>query len=98
MKSHVRIYMNEGHDIVAPKDLKEAMESHNGVPRARVTLVEELNENQSDSFSVKWEGISTLNNFLYTTEGIRCWQGFGIGKGKLILWKRFDGKYTMQNI
>ena len=90
VKSHVRIYLNEGHDIVTPKDFKEAMESHHGIPGVRVTLVEE--DICDPGIDNKYEGISSLNNFLYNEKGIRAWQAFSIGKGQFLPWSNFKGK------
>jgi hypothetical protein len=93
VKSHVRICMNEGHDILTPKDFKTAMESHHGIPGARVTLVEEdICDGGPDSSNQKWKGISSLNNFLYNEKGVRAWQAFSIGHGQFLPWSNFEGK------
>lgn len=40
MKSHVRIYVNEKHDVVFAEDLKGALESSGGIKGCRVSVVE----------------------------------------------------------
>ena len=36
---------------------------------------------------VKWNGISTLNNFQFCPNGITTWKAYNIGPGKLVPWK-----------
>jgi len=47
--------------------------------------------NTSITPPVKWEGVSSLNNFKYEESGIRAWRAFNVGPGKLIPWSRFEG-------
>lgn len=93
VKNHVRIYMNEGHDVATAKDFKEAIESHNGIPGARVTLVEEdIVDSENDTSEQKWEGISSLSNFQFDEKGATAWQAYSIGEGQFSLWSKLEGK------
>ena len=42
----------------------------------------------------KLDGISTLNNFSISENGITCWKAYGVGEGKTIPWSRLQGMYT----
>ena len=47
--------------------------------------------NTSRTPSVKWDGISLLNNFQYEEKGVRAWRAFNVGPGKLFPWATFEG-------
>lgn len=81
-KSHVRRYINEGHDVTTADQLKEAITSHGGVQGVRVAAMQSINENQG--MPQKIQGISKLNNFKFEeTHKVRTWRAYGIGKGQL---------------
>ena len=73
MKSHVRIYVNEKHDVVFPEDLKAALESSGGIKGCRV-LVVEVN-GLKETGVLKWEGISFYSSFHDEEKGIHAWRG-----------------------
>ena len=77
MKSHVRIYVNEKHDVVFAEDLKAALESSGGIKGCRVSVVEV--NGLKETGVVKWEGISFYSSFRYEEKGIRAWRAFGVG-------------------
>ena len=39
IKRHVKQYINQGHSVTTPADLKKAIESNEGIPGVRVTAV-----------------------------------------------------------
>ena len=88
IKTKMKIYLNEGHDIETAEQMVAAIESQGGVPGVRVKLCGPQNEGVP--FPVKWEGISFLNNMKFSKEGIRVWRAYGIGTGKLKLWEDFS--------
>lgn len=85
MKSHVRIYVNEKHDVVFAEDLKAALESSGGIKGCRVSVVEV--NGLKETGVVKWEGISFYSSFRYEEKGIRAWRAFGVGEGRLFAYE-----------
>ena len=63
IKGHIGIYLNEGHDVNSPAQMKEAIESNGGIPGVSVKYVK-IPELSSNNPMIKWDGISTLNNFI----------------------------------
>lgn len=88
MKNHVGAFVNEGNDVSTTTQFQEALTSHGGVPGARVTMIQ---GSFPDKLTVKWPGISKLNNFEFHDEGVRAWKAYGVGDGRLFLWSEFKG-------
>ena len=88
IKSHIRIYLNEGHDVETAEQMVSAIESAGGVPGVRVTLCGE--QTVEMPFEAKWEGISFLNNLAFSREGVRVWRAYNIGPGKWLPWSKLD--------
>ena len=85
VKAHVRRYINEGHDVLNATDLKNAMLSNGGIRDVRVVLVDaSSSERPVTQVPMKWVGISSLNNFLYSDNTITVWRAYNIGSGKQI--------------
>lgn len=87
IKSHMQLYLNEGHDIETAAQMKVAIESSGGVPGVVVTLAS--TPEQQPKKTVTWDGVSYLNNFQYESDGLRVWKAFDIGPGKLLPWSKF---------
>ena len=83
MKAHIRRYVNEKHDVATAAKMKEALESHGGVTGSRVAVAAVNLANETGGTN-KIKGISKLNNFEFTEEGIRSWSAYQIGPGKLV--------------
>lgn len=93
MKNHVNAYLNEGHDVSDAKELQEALLSHNGVPGARISLLHDPHCDP-ETLSEKWPGISKINNFEFTDDGIKVWKAYKVGAGKIFPFKNdFEGMY-----
>lgn len=82
MKSHMRLYLNEGSDINSSSDMKRALDSYGGVKSCRVAAVN-VDVSKQVMTDHKWKGIQSLNNFEFLSTGIRVWKAFGVGKAKL---------------
>lgn len=80
MKTHIRQYVNEGHNVVSAKEMDEALDSHGGVKGcySAVASVE-----AEDAARPSWPGIQGLYNFAYEETGIRVWKAYNMGPGKL---------------
>ena len=75
------MYLNSGKDVETAEQLMNAIDSLGGVPGAQTILCDLVNV--ADSETLKWEGISFINNFYYCKDEIRTWKEYGIGSGKL---------------
>lgn len=84
IKAHVRRYINEGHDVLNAKDFMAAMLSNGGIPHVRLVVVDASSTESNAQVPVKWGGISSLNNFLYSDNGITVWRAYEVGKGKKV--------------
>ena len=82
-KGHVRTYINESNDVTTAEELKDAILSHRGVEGVRVTATNSINETGLFQTIPKIKGISELNNFSFTSDGIRAWRPNGFGSGKV---------------
>ena len=89
IKGHINVYLTEGHDVNSASEMKKAIESNGGIPGVVVKYVK-IPESSVSKRMVKWEGISSLNNFQLLLSGIRVWKAYGIGPGKLVPWKDIE--------
>lgn len=99
IKYHINTYINEGHSVTTPSEMKTAIESRGGVPGVRVISVEAPPKNKLPAVEdLKFEGISTLFNFVFTDSGFTSFKAYNVGKGKFCRWSEFEGKFAQFNI
>lgn len=91
VKGHVRRFLNEGHDVSTPQEFERAILSYGGVHGVRVALVDAVDS--GISVDGKWDGISTLNNFLFSEDGVTVWKSYDVGEGRKVLWNKLPGTY-----
>ena len=84
MKSHIKRWVNEKHDVLTALDMKNTLESHGGVKGCRAAVVQVDTRRESVGNDNKIPGISLLNNFVFEEDGIRVWRAYNIGPGKLL--------------
>ena len=84
LKNKMKIYLNSSHDIETSEQMKQGKESAGGTPGVRATCCGP--QATSNLPSIKLKGISFLNNFKYTEQGIRVWKAYSLGEGQLIKW------------
>lgn len=84
IKAHVRRYVNEGHDVETASQFKEAMLSSGGVHGVRVAVVDAVACVKTDEPEVRWDGVSSLNNFQYSNNQITVWRAYKVGRGKVV--------------
>ena len=94
IKAHVRRHVNEGHDIQNAKDFKDAMVSSGGLNGVRVVLVDVGDDGKSILPQVKIAGVSYLNNFQYSAQGVTVWKAYEVGQGKLLSQSEIEGTYN----
>ena len=87
IKSHMRRFLNSGHDIETAEQMKSAMESSGGVPGVRVMLCG--SQDILKPVAVKREGMSFINNIEYGSDGMRVWRSYAVGPGKVLPWNHF---------
>ena len=73
IKGDIGRYVNEGNDVMNSELLKTAIESGQGTTGVKASYVA---AKTSRTTSVKWDGISLLNNFQYEESGVRAWRAF----------------------
>lgn len=83
-KSHIRMYIDEGHDVTNAEQMKDALLSYGGVEGVRVTAVQRLDEHLASADQQKIPGISKLNNFRFPNGKLVARKAYGIGSGKEI--------------
>ena len=87
MKSHIRRWVNENNDVLTALDMKTALESHGGRKGYRIAVVKIDPVAENASPPNKTPGISLLNNYAFTKNGIRVWRAYNVGLGKVLLYK-----------
>ena len=82
MKTCIRRYCNEGHDILTAADMRRALSERpvKGTS-ASVCVVDETKKTLEVN---KIEGFSKLHNIQFEEKGIRVWRSYGVGRGKEI--------------
>ena len=88
IKSHMRRFLNSGHDIETAEQMKSAMESSGGVPGVRVMLCG--SQDILKPVAVKREGMSFINNIEYGSDGMRVWRSYTVGPGKVLPWNHIN--------
>lgn len=91
IKAHVRRYVNEGHDVQNAEQLQTAILSNGGVTGVRVAVVDAA-VSACELPHVKLDGVSTLNNFEYSSDKLTVWKAFNVGKGKEFSKSKVEGK------
>lgn len=83
IKAHIRVHLNEGHDVETANQMVDAIQSSGGVPGLNVSLCDSV-LSPSSAAQVKLDGVSTVANIEYGSTYIRQWKAYGIGPGKKI--------------
>ena len=75
-------YANEGHNIINPKDLKTALDSHGGMKGLQVCIAS-IDQSLEPKTRVKIQGVSSLN-FIFAEKSLSARKAYQIGKGQVI--------------
>ncbi|KAK3735997.1 hypothetical protein QZH41_018257 [Actinostola sp. cb2023] len=84
IKAHVRRFINEGHDVDNSRDFHDAILSVGGAYLAYLLAVTLVDASNLCDDPVKWEGVSLLNNFLYSGSAVTVWRAYDVGNGKKV--------------
>ena len=82
IKSHMRVYLNSGHDVETATQLMAAIESSGGMDGVSITV--SVPQPPAKGTPVKWEGVSLINNVAYSEKGMPVWRAYGVGSGKVL--------------
>ena len=82
MKTHIKVHLNEGHDVETVSQMVDAMQSLGGVPGLSVGLCDLVVS--SPALHIKLDGVSTIANVEYSDTFIHIWKAYGMGLGKKI--------------
>ena len=89
-KSHIRIYINEGHNVTKAGEMQEALLSHGGVNGVRVAVLQTVREINQEQ---KIPGISKLHNFEFSDGALAAWRAYNIGSGKRFVMEKSTGQF-----
>ena len=83
IKAHIRIHLNEGHDVETASQMVNAMKSSGGVSALCALLCDSVIP-PNLATKIKFDRVSTVTNAVYGDGYIRVWKAYGIGPGKKI--------------
>jgi len=81
LKSSIRTYCSEGHDILTASDMREALQQH--PVRGTSATVNVVEESKKTLLINKLDHFGSFHNFRFEESGIRAWKAYSIGRGKL---------------
>ena len=81
MKSSIRRYCNEGHDVLCAEDMRTALSER--PVKGTSACVCAINEEKETLQVKKIDGFSKLHNIQFEGKGIRVWRSYGIGADKV---------------
>ena len=90
VKCHVKAFINQGNSVTTEKEFEKAILSRGGIKGVRVTLADTTIFNPFNA--PKLTGISQLNNFTFSEEGVVARRAYEIGEGKFLPWSSLDSK------
>ena len=82
VKSHMRRYINKGHDVKSAGDMKAAIDSYDDVKGGEAAVVK-LQEHNHTMKKHTMSGIQVLNSLSFESEGLRVWKAYDVGPGRL---------------
>ena len=82
MKTCIRRFCNEGHDILSAGDMRRALSER--PVKGTSACVCEVDEAKITLEVNKIDGFSKLHNVQFEEKGIRVWRSYRIGRGKEI--------------
>lgn len=83
IKTHMKVYLNQGNDIETAQQMVAAMKSSTGIHGVDVALCESVTV-PTNVINVKLNGVSSISNVEYNLGYLRIWKAYGIGPGKKI--------------
>ena len=84
MKTAIRSYCCEGHDVLTASDMRDALMKH--PVRGTTASVNSVDEQQESLVVKKLDHISSFHNFRNEDSAVRAWKAYNIGAGKEFLY------------
>lgn len=91
MKSLIRSYCNEGHDVLTAVDMRNALTQH--PVKGTTAAVNVVNKSKKTLSVNKIEQFGSFHNFRYEDSGLRVRKCYGIGIGKYLPYDSFYMKH-----
>ena len=88
IKSHMKIFHDEGNNIESASDMKAAILSSGGVPAVNVAVSGPPDDSEFPKIEIK--GVSFYTNVEYMHSGFKVWKFYNIGEGKVIPRNKFN--------
>ena len=88
VKSHMKIFHDEGNNIESASDMKAAILSSGGVPAVNVSVSGPPDNSEFPKIEIK--GVSSYTNVEYTRSGFKVWKAYNIREGKVIPRNKFN--------
>ena len=80
IKSHMRRFINEGHDVRDAKDMKRAIESYGNIEGCFASVVR-INTSTKTMEKHLMTGIQSLNNFFFDdNRSLKAWKAYNVGQ------------------
>ena len=81
MKTSIRMYCCEGHDILTAGDMRDALQHH--PVKGTTASVNVVDESKQDLLMKKLPQFSSFHNFNFEDSGVKAWKAYNVGQGKL---------------
>lgn len=81
----IKRFINEGRDVTSALDMKKALEKF-GQKAYRVRVVDTVLDLDAEKHKESIKNVSNFYNFNFADDGLRMWQAYNIGEGKLVQW------------
>ena len=88
IKAHIKVHLNEEHDVETASQMADAMHSSGGVPGLCVRLCDRVVS--SPVHQIKPDGVSTIANVEYSDTFMHVWKAYGMGPGKKITFSKLN--------
>ncbi|XP_063446753.1 uncharacterized protein LOC134726283 [Mytilus trossulus] len=82
IKSSIRRYVNQGHDVLTAQSMKKAIDKSAKNVKYIVRVIEGTECRKTKYTAIP--AISTYSNFTFSAHGITAWKAYQVGTGKLI--------------
>ncbi len=89
-------YLSSGKDIENPEQMKEAIESFEGIPGVKVIVC--ALPAAAKSMAGEWDGVSQIKNIEYKNESMTVRMAYNIGPGKVIPLTNFCQSSTVPKL
>ena len=90
IKSHIRRYLNENHNVTSASEFVEACHSHKGVNGVLAFNCQITNNTRKKETKCKIKQITDNFNFEYLRNGLLVHRSWNVGSGLLIPWSQLN--------